>query len=375
MKEVFIVSESEDIFSMFSKTLSYMPVHFSWVGDMDTAEKQFRNEKPDFVFFAVHKLTLLHNWVARYKSFKLKIPFLCFISKIGWEKRELLWMAGAAEVIELPKLNKEFKQIVESVLLTAEDENKGGNLSGSLSLLNVINLIQTFEEGKKNGIAELISKNRVGQLYFYKGKLVNAVFNSMDSLNAILAMALWRDGIYTITLDKLRHNHRIKLDNKQMIKECQSHILEHEKLLNSLPDKEITYYAAPLLDYEKISAKARKNLLFFKFGKSINEFIENDSEDTFDFLKEIDNWINKKSLILKEEYQNQQLQIKEEKNKSGVQKIMNKIFSKNEKAEIKNLADENTEKKNSFDVQDKKPHLFDSYESLKEFSDILENLN
>ena len=38
----------------------------------------------------------------------MKIPFICFISKIGWEKRELLWMAGAAEVIELPKIEKEF---------------------------------------------------------------------------------------------------------------------------------------------------------------------------------------------------------------------------------------------------------------------------
>ena len=372
MKEVFIVSENEDIFLMFSKALSYMPVHFSWVGDMDKAEKQFRNEKPDFVFFAVRKLTLLHNWVARFKSFKLKIPFLCFISKIGWEKRELLWMAGAAEVIELPKLNKEFKQIIESILVSSADENKAAKLSGSLNLLNVINLMQTFEEGKKNGIIELISKNRVGQLQFYKGKLVNAIYNSMDPLDAVLAMSLWREGIYTVSLDKARHIHRIKLDNRQLIKECQNYILIYEKLLNSLPDREIVLYAAPSLDYEEVSAKARKNLLFFKFGKSINDFIENDSEGVLDFLKEIETWINKKALVEKEEHQKQLLYIKEHKNRSGVKKIIDKIFSKKESRDIQAVNNENIIRQAANGDSARKPHLFDRYELLNEFVDILE---
>ena len=107
MKEVFIISEKEEVFVLFSRALAHMPVHFSWVGNIDQAEKQFINEKPDFIFFAVRKLTLLNNWISRYKSFKLNIPFICFVSKVGWEKRELLWMAGAAQVIELPKLRKE----------------------------------------------------------------------------------------------------------------------------------------------------------------------------------------------------------------------------------------------------------------------------
>ena len=154
MKEIFIVSENEDIFTMFSNALSYLPVHFSWVGDMDDAEKQFRSEKPDLVFFAVRKLTLLHNWIARYKSFKMKIPFICFISKIGWEKRELLWMAGAAEVIELPKIEKEFKQILESILLPKETTTSSDDLSGHLSVFNVMDLIHTFQDGKKNGTIE-----------------------------------------------------------------------------------------------------------------------------------------------------------------------------------------------------------------------------
>jgi Domain of unknown function (DUF4388) len=373
MKEVFIVSENEDIFTMFSKTLSYLPVHFSWVGDMDNAEKQFRTEKPDFVFFAVYKLTLLHNWVARYKSFKLRIPFLCFISKIGWEKRELLWMAGAAEVIELPKLKKEFKQIVETVLVSSIDEDNDAKLSGSLNLLNVINLIQTFEDGKKNGVIELISKNRMGQLQFYKGKLVNAIYNNSDPIEAVLAMSLWRDGLYTVTYDKIRHNHRIKLDNRQVIKECQDHILNHEKILSALPDKETVLYASPTIDYEELGAKDRANLLYFKFGKSINEFIENDSDGMLAFLKEIDSWIDKGALVGKEEFQAQQLKIKEEKNKSGVKKLFGKIFSKKEESQSPAPGMIKKNKDSGEDYSEKKVYMFDRFNLLAEYAEILEN--
>ena len=112
MTEVFIIGETEEVFVLFSRALAQTPVNLSWVGNIDKAEKQFINEKPDFVFFVAKKLTLLHNWLSRFKSFKLDIPFVCFIPKVGWERRELIWMAKAAQVIELPKLTKEFVQII-----------------------------------------------------------------------------------------------------------------------------------------------------------------------------------------------------------------------------------------------------------------------
>ena len=77
MKEVFIISENEEIFLMISNSLSYLPVHFSWVGNMDNAENQFRSEKPDLVFFAVprshipsrHKACLHDRTEIRAKAF------------------------------------------------------------------------------------------------------------------------------------------------------------------------------------------------------------------------------------------------------------------------------------------------------------------
>jgi hypothetical protein len=376
MKEIFIVSENEDIFTMFSNALSYLPVHFSWVGDMDHAEKQFRSEKPDLVFFAVRKLTLLHNWIARYKSFKMKIPFICFISKIGWEKRELLWMAGAIEVIELPKLEKEFKQIMESVLLQKDSAAGEDDLNGHLSVFNVVDLINTFQDGKKNGTIELKSKNWVGQLQFNKGTLVNAIYSNQEPLDAVLVMSSWSDGIFRAKLDNMRHNHKIQINNQEIIKACQEYLAKRGKLLASLPETDKEFYAAPLLDYEELSPQLRQHLLAFKSGRTISEFIDKDSEGSLKLLEEIKSWVKNEWLIDKATYKEQQLIIKEREQESGVMKMISKIFSKEREINPVKSVKEDKEEFNTFEDEmkssQKKNHLFNDYEYLKQFSMILE---
>lgn len=378
MKEVFIVSENEDIFSTFAAQLSYLPVHFSWVGDMDSAEKLFRSEKPDFVFFAVKKLTLLNNWVARYKSYKLKIPYLCFVSNVGWEKRELLWMAGAAEVIELPKLKKEFVQIVESVLVPKNSEVEPDFLSGNLNIFNVIDLIKTFEESDKNGVVELKSRNRIGQLQFNKGKLVHAVYDSKDPLEAVLSMSIWNEGIFSVKPDSVRHSQLIKLDNQQIIKECQDFIVEREKILSSLPEDDIVYYSAPMLNYEELSSQTRQNLLFFKNGRTLKEFFEQDEDGSVRLLRELKSWIDKNWLLNRPAFKEQQLAMKEKENASAVKKMFSKVFSRKEnenKVAVDSLQETPSLETELLEDSQKKKYLFRDFEYLKQFANALETKN
>ncbi|MCB9058232.1 MAG: DUF4388 domain-containing protein [Calditrichae bacterium] len=378
MKEVFIVSENEEIFSMFTAHLSYLPVHFSWVGNMDSAEKLFRSEKPDFVFFAVKKLTLLNNWLARYKSYKLKIPYLCFVSNVGWEKRELLWMAGAAEVIELPKLKKEFVQIVESVLVPKNSEVEPDFLSGNLNIFNIIDLIKTFEESDRNGVVELKSRNRVGQLQFNKGKLVHAIYDSRDPLEAVLSMSIWNEGIFSVKPDSVRHSQLIKLDNQQIIKECQDFIVEREKILSSLPDNDVVYYSAPMLNYEELGAQIRQNLLFFKNGRTLKDFLEQDEDGSVRMLRELKSWIDKNWLLNRPAFKEQQLLMKEKENSSAVKKMLSKVFSRKEnenKNTVEPVAETPSLETELAKDSLKKKYLFSDYDYLMQFADALEAKN
>lgn len=377
MKEVFIISENEEIFLMISNSLSYLPVHFSWVGDMDKAETQFRSEKPDLVFFAVKKLTLLHNWIARFKSFKLKIPFVCFVSKINWEKRELIWMAGASQVLVLPKLKKEFGQIMESILLDQDTNKTDDDLNGHLSVFTILDLIQTFEDGKKNGIIEIKSKNKIGQLYFTRGVLVNASYEKNEPLQSLLVMSTWRDGGFRAKLDKVPHKDKIKLGNKKAIEECQRYLLERDKLINSIPDKDTELYSAPLLDYEEMGYLERKHILFFKKGNTIHDFIYQEEEGTLKILKVIKKWLQNGWLVPKNIYKEQNNQLREQENTSGVMKVFNKIFTKQPQlitTKIKQTSDvDSILEIDDLESTQKRKYLFTDKEYLKEFIVVLEN--
>ncbi len=375
MKEVFIISENEEIFLMISNSLSYLPVHFSWVGNMDTAENQFRSEKPDLVFFAVKKLTLLHNWIARFKSYKLKIPFLCFVSKVSWDKREALWMAGASQVIVLPKLKKEFSQIMESILVGQDFSNLDDDLNGHLGVFSVLDLIKTFEDGKKNGIIEIKSKNKLGSLYFTRGLLVNASYGKNEPLQSVLIMSTWRDGVFRAKLDKVPHKDKIKIGNQAVIEDCKKYLEEREKLISTIPDKESELYSAPLLDYEDLGYKEREHILFFKKGNTIYDFINQDEEGTLTIIKEAKKWVKNNWLVPKNVYKEQNAKLKEQEEASGVKKVFNKIFAKEPqliKTNIKDTDDIDTLLNDDLASALKRKYLFTDTAYLKEFVGALE---
>jgi hypothetical protein len=265
---------------------------------------------------------------------------------------------------------------VESVLVAKNNEVEPNFLSGNLNIFNVIDLIKTFEEGSKNGIVELKSRNKIGQLQFNKGNLAHAIYESKDPLEAVLAMSIWNEGIFSLKPDNVRHSQLLKLDNQQIIKECQDFIVEREKILSTMPDPDLVFYALPTLDYENLNPLTRKNLLFFKNGKTLKEFFEQDEDGSLKLLKELKSWFDKNWLVDKLVFKKKQLFLKERQNASPVKKLFSKVFSKTEEvattsSEISN--EETSIEKDLVITSRKRPYLFKDFDYVKGFAEALED--
>ena len=65
------------------------------------------------------------------------------------EVEELLDTLTEERMMGQKKIEKEFKQILESILLHKEAAVAGDDLNGHLSVFNVMDLINTFQDGKK----------------------------------------------------------------------------------------------------------------------------------------------------------------------------------------------------------------------------------
>ena len=217
----------------------------------------------------------------------------------------------------------------------------------------------------------------MGQLQFNKGALVNAIYSSKEPLDAVLTMSAWTDGIFRAKLDNARHNHKITQSNQEIIEACQLYLVKREKLLASLPSPDKTFYSAPLLDYEELAHQERKDLLLFRSGCTISDFIDQDAEGSLKLLEDVKSWVKKEWLIEKPAYKEQQLIIKQRERESGVMKMFSKIFSKEPELKQRKSVQEDKGEFPSFEDEmkssQKKNHLFNDYDYLKEFSKVMEN--
>ena len=374
MREVFVISEEERIYRMFVVELSGLPVHLTWVGDMDMAQAAFEREKPDFIFFAVRNNNLLHNWLARFKRMQLKIPFICFLGHSNWEKRELLWMAGASEVIGLPILRKEFRIIIENLMKPAgRNEKINKDIEGDLTHYSLMDLIQSLEDGRQNGILHLYSGEHRGEIILDKGRIVNARYEKHEPVMAIRMMAQWSRGRFHFEHDKIHHKEEIKLDNQQILKECQRHHRLYEKAIEAIPDKDIVFYTSPLLDFEQVGPMARKYLLFFKHGLTPRDFMEQQGTGSLKIPENLLNWIQKKWLVKRSVYNQQVSQVEKQQSASGVKRILDRVLARRKNNyKIDYTLSSSAGKADSLEeLLNRRPYLFTQHQRLKALIDAL----
>ncbi|HHM02200.1 MAG TPA: DUF4388 domain-containing protein [Caldithrix abyssi] len=374
MREVFVISEKESIYRMFVVELSGLPIHLTWVGDMEKAQGAFDREKPDFIFFAVRDNNLLHNWLARFKRLQLKVPFICFLGHSDWEKRELLWMAGASEVIGLPMLRKEFRIIIENLMKpSGKNEKIDKDIEGDLSQYSLMDLIQSLEDSRQNGILKLYAGERAGEIVLDRGAIVNARFDKQEPVMALRMMAQWNNGRFHFIPDKIHHKEEIKLDNQQILKECQLHHRLYEKAVDNIPDRDIVFYTSPLLDFEQIGPMARKYLLYFKNGLTPADFLEQHGTGSLKIPENLLTWINKKWLVKRSVYNQQLAQVEKQQKTSGVKRIFDKVFARGKAAPRIDYSSTHASSGASLEeILTRRPYLFTDHKRLKALIDALD---
>ncbi|RMH65586.1 MAG: DUF4388 domain-containing protein [Calditrichaeota bacterium] len=376
MRETFVISDRESIYRMFVTELKGIPVHFTWVGDMDRAEEAFKREKPDFVFFAVRDKKRMHNWLARYKKLQLKLPFICFLGHAQWDERELLWMSGATEVIGLPALRKEFRIIIENILKRPVSQNGiTQKFEGALSKYALMDLIQSLEDGRQNGVLTLYNGDLKGDIIFNKGAVVHARLEDFEPLLALQMMAQWQNGSFSFEADKINHKATIKLNNQQIYRECQKYQQKYEKAVAAIPDKEIVFYTSPLLDWEQVGPQARVYLRYFKEGLTPVDFLDQYGNGLLRQAENLNAWIKNGWLIKRSAFNRQMAQLEEEQNRGGMSRIFQRVFNrqKNTGAIDYNLELKTTGENEDSDLLYRRPWVFHLWERVDRFNALMEN--
>ena len=378
MKDILIISSNEEHFHLFNLHLGHLALHFSWGGPLPEALNDVSAEKPAIVFLIHEQFAQLEKWLDDFISADTTVPVICGSGFLEKEQRLTLWEKGAIDVFCFPINRKELEYRLKNFIANESDSGSDSwEMRGRLEDLNLIDLIQSFEAGNKNGILHLQKGTQKGRIEFNKGKIVNARLAKRDPLEAIEVMATWFYGRFWTELDKEKHSKRILLDNQQIILECLNHINLQYKLLTQLPQENVVLFTKPDLNYEELGPLSRSVLLSFKNGNTIQKFLETYSDKSIPVLERMIKWKKQGLLLDKTAFEKRVKKLKEEEQEeSGLLKMVSKIFAKSEEEESKTKQSE----KEKFEEEEialsigRQPHLFNAHKTIPEFIQAIEEI-
>ena len=134
------------------------------------------------------------------------IALMLMASKADLAER-LSLQESVEDCIEKPFFLKDaiqrIKRVVDRIALEklAKAASSDGVLRGSLSQMNVIDLVQSLEMGRKSCLLTMTNGDDKCEMYFSQGQVGHAAYGSISGDEAVFKVLRWKDGNFQIDFE------------------------------------------------------------------------------------------------------------------------------------------------------------------------------
>jgi CheY-like chemotaxis protein len=103
----------------------------------------------------------------------------------------------------LREATQRIKRVIDKIALEkmAKNTASDGVLRGSLSQMNVIDLVQSLEMGRKSCALTLTNKNETCEMYFREGQVTHAQYGSLNGDPAVFKVLRWTEGNFQVNFE------------------------------------------------------------------------------------------------------------------------------------------------------------------------------
>jgi CheY-like chemotaxis protein/Flp pilus assembly protein TadD len=185
----------------------------------------------------------------RFKS----IPFILMTYDKSVEARVQGVRAGSDDFFLRPGYVQEIITRVKMLLRRAEknlDEAGQSGFSGSLLDMGVVDLVQTFEIGRKTGEIKVLG-DRVGRIFFREGKVVDAELGSLRGEVAFYKIFNTFEGKFEARFGPIERPDQIMVSTQALLMEGMRRLDEYARLLEQLPSVDMVLE----IDYAKLAER------------------------------------------------------------------------------------------------------------------------
>ncbi len=103
----------------------------------------------------------------------------------------------------LKEATQRIKRVIDKIALEkmAKTAPSDGVLRGSLSQMNVIDLVQSLEMGRKSCALTLTNESEKCEMYFSEGQVTHAAYGSLTGDQAVFKVLRWTGGNFQINFE------------------------------------------------------------------------------------------------------------------------------------------------------------------------------
>ncbi len=169
------------------------------------------------------------------------IPFVFLSSQKDLEHKVRGLELGVEDYLTKPIY---IQEIVTRVKILLQKRNKErierrdqkGGLSGSLSDMGIVDLVQTLEMGRKTGVIRITERDGASsEIFFLDGKVVDVDFGSHRGEAAFYRLLGWTEGRFQIEFKSVTRPNRIDFSTQGLLMEGMRRLDERARLSELLP--------------------------------------------------------------------------------------------------------------------------------------------
>ncbi|MBS1148366.1 MAG: response regulator [Myxococcaceae bacterium] len=181
------------------------------------------------------------------------IPYVFLTNQKSVEFKVKGLELGGDDYLTKPIYIKEIVTRVKMILQKVEKERhekretKAG-FAGSLADMGVVDLVQTFEIGRKTGTIKLEGE-RTGVIYFREGKVIDSELGRLKGENAFYRMLNTFEGKFEVGFLPVERPERIEMSTQGLLMEGMRRLDEWGRMLEQLPPLETVFE----LDYTQLA--------------------------------------------------------------------------------------------------------------------------
>jgi CheY-like chemotaxis protein len=129
------------------------------------------------------------------------------------------------DYVEKPFFLKEathrIKKVIDKIALEkmAKAASTDGVLRGSLTQMNVIDLVQSLEMGRKSCLLTLTYEQDRCEMYFVDGQVVHATYGSLSGDEAVFKVLRWTGGNFQVNFEAKTEQRSTSLNTQGLLME------------------------------------------------------------------------------------------------------------------------------------------------------------